>query len=204
MKNKDYYDILGVCENASLKEIKSAYRKLAREYHPDMVEEAEKKLAEERFKEISEAYQILSDFKRRYEYRAASRKSQRNAYREDHSNVGFNKRGFYYEGFTTYTDMSREEPKSRGVHVQRVLALIVAGVCGYMIASLIQRGMIFNVQMLLPLLFGFTSIWFSETLSDWQGYSFAGESSGCVFSFVGWILLIVELIIIVIAAGKIL
>lgn len=59
--SKDYYDILGIDRNASEEEIKKAYRKLAREHHPDMVNESDKNAAEKRFKEINEAYQVLSD-----------------------------------------------------------------------------------------------------------------------------------------------
>ena len=58
---KDYYNILGVSKNASADDIKKAYRKLAREHHPDMVDESDKAQAEKRFKEINEAYQVLSD-----------------------------------------------------------------------------------------------------------------------------------------------
>lgn len=62
MENKrDYYDILGVNKTASADEIKSAYRKLAREHHPDMVSDKDKVEAEKRFKELNEAYQVLSD-----------------------------------------------------------------------------------------------------------------------------------------------
>ncbi len=63
---KDYYKALGVSKGASADEIKKAYRKLARKYHPD----ANKgdAASEERFKEISEAYNVLSDAKRRKEY----------------------------------------------------------------------------------------------------------------------------------------
>jgi molecular chaperone DnaJ len=58
---KDYYEILGVAKSAAVPEIKKAYRSLALKYHPDRVPEAEKKAAEEKFKEISEAYGVLSD-----------------------------------------------------------------------------------------------------------------------------------------------
>jgi molecular chaperone DnaJ len=63
---KDYYKTLGVAKGASADEIKKSYRKLARKYHPDANEGDPK--AEERFKEISEAYNVLSDEKRRKEY----------------------------------------------------------------------------------------------------------------------------------------
>jgi len=64
---KDYYEVLGVGRNATEEEIKTAYRRLAKQYHPDMAQE-NKKAAEEKFKEISEAYAILSDTEKRKRY----------------------------------------------------------------------------------------------------------------------------------------
>lgn len=58
---KDYYDILNLKKGATPEEIKKAYKTLAREHHPDMVNDSDKKAAEERFKEINEAYQVLRD-----------------------------------------------------------------------------------------------------------------------------------------------
>ena len=63
---KDYYAVLGVPRNASEAEIKKAFRKLAREYHPDVARD--KKVAEEKFKEINEAYEVLSDPAKRRKY----------------------------------------------------------------------------------------------------------------------------------------
>jgi molecular chaperone DnaJ len=63
---KDYYKILGVNRDASVEEIKKAYRKLAKKYHPDA--NPNDKEAEERFKEVNEAYQVLSDPQKKAEY----------------------------------------------------------------------------------------------------------------------------------------
>jgi len=64
-EKRDYYEVLGVSKDASDKEIKSAYRKLALKYHPDRSDASD---AEERFKEISEAYAVLSDQDKRQKY----------------------------------------------------------------------------------------------------------------------------------------
>ena len=63
---KDYYKTLGVDRNAAEKDIKSAYRKLARKYHPDV--NPGDKSSEEKFKEVSEAYEVLSDKEKRARY----------------------------------------------------------------------------------------------------------------------------------------
>jgi DnaJ-class molecular chaperone len=66
---KDYYKTLGVSKTATAKEIKSAYRKLAREWHPD-VNPTRKKQAEDKFKDIAEAYEVLGDAEKRKMYDA--------------------------------------------------------------------------------------------------------------------------------------
>src|SRR6188474_2996383 len=63
---RDYYETLGVAKTASDDEIRSAFRKLARQYHPDVAKD--KKTAEEKFKEINEAYEVLSDPEKRKKY----------------------------------------------------------------------------------------------------------------------------------------
>ncbi len=68
MTNRDYYEILGVSKDASIDEIKKAYRRLAMKYHPDGTAPEKHKEYEEKFKEISEAYAVLSDSNKRAQY----------------------------------------------------------------------------------------------------------------------------------------
>ena len=65
MDYKDYYSIMGVARTASQDEIKRAYRKLAKKYHPDVSKEAN---AEVKFKEMQEAYEVLKDPEKRAAY----------------------------------------------------------------------------------------------------------------------------------------
>ena len=65
-EKRDYYEVLGVSKTASDDEIKKAYRKLAKKYHPDL--NPGDKEAEEKFKEVGEAYEVLSDSDKRARY----------------------------------------------------------------------------------------------------------------------------------------
>ena len=82
---RDYYEVLGVERNASDREIKSAYRRLAMEYHPDRNQSAD---AEEKFKEASEAYEVLSDGNKRSIYDRAGHDGLRNTGFSGFSGVG--------------------------------------------------------------------------------------------------------------------
>src|ERR671922_2462390 len=70
VKFRDYYEVLGVPRTATAEEIKKAYRQLARKHHPDLQPAAERPRAAERFKEINEAYEVLSDGDKRAKYDA--------------------------------------------------------------------------------------------------------------------------------------
>ena len=64
---RDYYEVLGVDKSASPDEIKKAYRKLAKQYHPDLNPD-DKEGAEAKFKEATEAYEVLSDTEKKQKY----------------------------------------------------------------------------------------------------------------------------------------
>ncbi|MCS7205183.1 MAG: molecular chaperone DnaJ [Leptospiraceae bacterium] len=93
--NKDYYEILGVSRNATLDEIKSAYRKLALKYHPDR--NRDDPSAEEKFKEITEAYEVLSDPEKRAIYDKYGKAGLDGA--------GFGGQGFGYKAYTDFSDI---------------------------------------------------------------------------------------------------
>ncbi len=93
---RDYYEVLGVTKESTPDEIKRAYRKLAKVHHPDVSEEP-KEVAEEKFKEISEAYEVLSDAEKRKIY---------DQYGHAGVNQQFGGGGFSWDNFTHYDDIS--------------------------------------------------------------------------------------------------
>lgn len=68
VKFRDYYEILGAKRDSSAEEIKQAYRRLAKQYHPDLHPEKDRAAMAEKFKEINEAYEVLSDSEKRAKY----------------------------------------------------------------------------------------------------------------------------------------
>ena len=122
---KNYYDILEVSKNATADEIKKSYRKLARKYHPD-VNPGDKE-AESKFKELSEAYAVLSDEEKRKEYDAVGHDAFTNSGHgynfknmnyDDMRNFNFGGTSFedlfgdFFGGFTTRSSRSRAQKKA--------------------------------------------------------------------------------------------
>ena len=91
-EKRDYYEVLGVSKNATPDEIKKAYRKLAMKYHPDVNKDPG---AEDKFKEINEAYEVLSDEQKRQTYDQFGHAGMDGA---------FNQGGFQ-GGFTDFGDL---------------------------------------------------------------------------------------------------
>lgn len=104
MEYKDYYKILDVEKTASQDEIKKSYRKLAKKYHPDLNQGDEK--AQERFKEISEAYEVLSDEKKRKQYDTIGKGGFSDGQHFDPSSFGFGGQGGSYSYSTGGADFS--------------------------------------------------------------------------------------------------
>ncbi|MHC1626205.1 MAG: molecular chaperone DnaJ [Methanoculleaceae archaeon] len=93
---RDYYEILGVPRTASEKEIKKAFRTLARKYHPDVCKDPD---AEERFKEINEAYSVLSDPQKRAQYDRFGHKAYTESSRGSYTGGGFSGFSADFSGF---------------------------------------------------------------------------------------------------------
>jgi len=98
MAKRDYYEVLGISKDASEDEIKKAYRKLAMKFHPDAhQDEKAKEAAEEKFKEISEAYEILADKDKRTRY---------DQYGHAGVSNDFGGGGFSWQNFSHFNDIS--------------------------------------------------------------------------------------------------
>lgn len=125
MTQRDYYEVLGVSKNASSDELKSAFRKLARQYHPDVNKEAD---AEEKFKEINEAYAVLSDEQKRAAYDRFGHAGVRGPNGQPDFSVDFTDFAdifgdlFGFGGFGRSSSRSRNAPR-RGADMQYHLDL---------------------------------------------------------------------------------
>ena len=116
---KDYYQTLGVARDASADDIKHAYRRLARKYHPDLNKEAG---AEERFKEVGEAYEVLGDAEKRAAYDDVGRRWQPGAEQPPpgwDSGYEFSGGGAEFGGFGDHSDFFEALFGRRGAQAHR-------------------------------------------------------------------------------------
>ena len=112
MTQRDYYEILGVPRNASADDLKAAFRRLARQYHPDVNKEAD---AEEKFKEINEAYAVLSDPDKRSAYDRFGHAGVRNAGGAPDFSVDFNDFADIFGDLFGFGSMGRTSRRSRNM-----------------------------------------------------------------------------------------
>jgi curved DNA-binding protein len=104
---KDYYNVLGVSKDASEKEIRQAYRKLARQYHPDV--NPNDKAAEDKFKEINEANEVLSDTEKRKKYDEMLNYYQQYGRWPGATGPGYDSGGGFESGGYQYRTMNEED-----------------------------------------------------------------------------------------------
>lgn len=109
MDNKDYYKVMGVSKDATEKEIKLAYRRLARKYHPDISKEEN---AEEHFKEVGEAYEVLKDPEKRKVYDQYMRDLEFNhqSRQSTHQNPYEQSNEHYQSGFDFFESLFGQRP----------------------------------------------------------------------------------------------
>ena len=112
MTQRDYYEILGVPRTASADDLKAAFRKLARQYHPDVNKEPD---AEEKFKEINEAYAVLSDSEKRAAYDRFGHAGVRGPGGAQDFNVDFNDFADIFGDLFGFGSMGRSSRRSRNM-----------------------------------------------------------------------------------------
>ena len=109
MAKRDYYEVLGLQKGATADEIKKAYRKLAIKWHPDkwqQASEAEQKTAEQNFKEVNEAYAVLSDEQKRARYDQFGHAGMNGGFGGGGSTGGFDFNGMDFDPFDIFNAFS--------------------------------------------------------------------------------------------------
>jgi len=172
MATRDYYNILGVSKNASDEEVKRAYRKLAMKYHPDR--NPNRKEAEERFKEINEAYAVLSDKEKRKQYDTFGAEGFRQRFTQEDIFRGFDfdeilsslfggrgkresrfggRGGFDFGdifGQTAYQDMGRMPQKGEDILYELTISLEESAFGGEKRISYRKNGKVEEVTVRIP------------------------------------------------------
>ena len=172
MATRDYYNILGVSKNASDEEVKRAYRKLAMKYHPDR--NPNRKEAEERFKEINEAYAVLSDKEKRKQYDTFGAEGFRQRFTQEDIFRGFDfdeilsslfggrgkresrfggRGGFDFGdifGQTAYQDMGRMPQKGEDILYELTISLEESAFGGEKRISYRKNGKVEEVTVKIP------------------------------------------------------
>lgn len=166
---KDYYEILGVEKTATDEEIKKAYRNLAFKYHPDR--NPGNTEAEEKFKQISEAYNVLSDQKKRSEYNSYNSSYYSNSYSNNYANNtqtnGFNneesfwswynnagndsENQYYYQSSNTENFYNKKYTKSDyiGLFIRKVLQSVLGLFLFRYLAFIMPFGFIIGVVIIV-------------------------------------------------------
>jgi molecular chaperone DnaJ len=120
-QKRDYYDVLGIARNASADEIKKAFRRLAMQYHPDRNKEAE---AEARFKEVNEAYEVLSDTEKRQLYdRFGHQATGADGFARGFEGFGFGGLGDIFDAFFGGASARAQRGPTRGADVRKSVTL---------------------------------------------------------------------------------
>jgi molecular chaperone DnaJ len=104
---RDYYKVLGIQRNVPQIDIKKAYKKLAMKYHPDKVRDLNRIAVENRFKEINEAYSVLSDQKKRRIYDSGGHRALQS---------GFNSNRYHTTTYSNFNGKSKREGILQKVH----------------------------------------------------------------------------------------
>jgi hypothetical protein len=207
MIDRDYYVLLGVSANASQAAIKKAYRLLAKQYHPDCTH-GDKSAAEEIFKVINEAYDVLSDFRKRAEYDQAQRlKKNKNAERDTVADFQDRTRP---EKNRVIKEPAKKDRIDLGVFIwlpkyallfirhyldiHRILSgLVVIGYFLYRKAFMEYIPLMPGRMVLFPVL-GFLLIWFRDNVAELESRYYAGKWIAMLAIVIGWILLLLPML----------